>query len=611
MSSTPLPPLASHTPPRLSPRGAHPPVIQLQIGLFRELVSIPRPQLSFKSVKKLALEIIQKKAPECGLLALADKILLFRHAPSSENVLQRLGGSDVIREGDLIEVVMSGCGLDFHKRCAFKIPSDCSGARRRCGPSLSLIPTGRTRATSLSTQTGGSLEEISRSKPSRRSRAPSWGGRPIWVDHREPTRVQVPHRFHIHTYTRPTVCQHCQRLLLGLFRQGLQCSDCKFNCHKRCLPLLPSDCVGERGSFNGEGKRGSRDHRERVLPATETTEAAGLAKEVADVEMTSCPSSDAEEDLDPPSHSTLLVDLDEQPIFEQDPFAEPWGELPLSEILQVHGAEELSVLPAGGSTHCFELVTDTLVYCVFGSRSHSAQGSRAPDTRAWERAIRQALMPIHTPSSTGTEGQGKHRKSGRDVAVKAIDKARFPSNQERQLRNEVSILQVKLCDFGFARIIGERSFRRSVVGTPAYLAPEVIRSHGYNRSLDMWSVGVVLYVSLSGTFPFNEDEDVSEQIQNATFMYPEQPWSQVSQHAIDLINNLLQVTVRRRYSVDKALGHTWLQDFQLWLDLREFETRLGRRYLTHPSDEALWQSHAAGRGLAHPAHFITEQRDSE
>ncbi|XP_058867780.1 serine/threonine-protein kinase D3-like [Acipenser ruthenus] len=824
MSSTPLLPLASHTPPRLSPRGAHTPVIQLQIGLFRELVSIPRPQLSFKTVKKLSLEIIQKKAPECGLLALTDKILLFRHAPSSENVLQRLGGSDVIREGDLIEVVMSGsaslaglklrphvlavhsyrsptfchhcgemlwglvrqglkcegCGLDFHKRCAFKIPSDCSGTRRRCGPSLSLIPTGRTRAASLSTQTGGSLEEISRSKPSRRSRAPSWGGRPIWVDHREPTRVQVPHRFHIHTYTRPTVCQHCQRLLLGLFRQGLQCSDCKFNCHKRCLPLLPSDCVGERGSFNGE---------------------------VADAEMTSCLSSDAEEDLDPPSHSTLLVDLDEQSSFEQDPFAEPGGaelqspispcfssniplmrvvqsvrhtkrrgsavlregwllhcnsqdllrkrhywrldskcitlfqneggakyykELPLSEILRVHSAEELSVLPAGGSTHCFELVTDTLVYCVFGSWPHSAQGSKAPDTRAWERAIRQALMPIHTPSSTGTEGQvsnmqaqenmdfssvyqifpdellgsgqfgivyaGKHRKSGRDVAVKAIDKARFPSNQERQLRNEVSILQslhhpgvvtlqgmfetvdhvfvvmeklhgdmlemilssergrlperstrflvtqilealrylhfkniahcdlkpenvllasadpfpqVKLCDFGFARIIGERSFRRSVVGTPAYLAPEVIRSHGYNRSLDMWSVGVVLYVSLSGTFPFNEDEDVSEQIQNATFMYPEQPWSQVSQHAIDLINNLLQVTVRRRYSVDKALGHTWLQDFQLWLDLREFETRLGRRYLTHPSDEALWQSHAAEKGLAHPAHFITEQRDSE
>lgn len=92
----------------------------------------------------------------------------------------------------------------------------------------------------------------------------------------------------------------------------------------------------------------------------------------------------------------------------------------------------------------------------------------------------------------------------------------------------VLLLQVKLCDFGFARIIGEKSFRRSVVGTPAYLAPEVLRSKGYNRSLDMWSVGVIVYVSLSGTFPFNEDEDINDQIQNAAFMYPPNPWKEIS-----------------------------------------------------------------------------------
>lgn len=87
---------------------------------------------------------------------------------------------------------------------------------------------------------------------------------------------------------------------------------------------------------------------------------------------------------------------------------------------------------------------------------------------------------------------------------------------------------MKLCDFGFARIIGEKSFRRSVVGTPAYLAPEVLLNQGYNRSLDMWSVGVIMYVSLSGTFPFNEDEDINDQIQNAAFMYPACPWSRIS-----------------------------------------------------------------------------------
>jgi len=81
---------------------------------------------------------------------------------------------------------------------------------------------------------------------------------------------------------------------------------------------------------------------------------------------------------------------------------------------------------------------------------------------------------------------------------------------------------------GYARIIGEKSFRRSVVGTPAYLAPEVLRNKGYNRSLDMWSVGVIIYVSLSGTFPFNEEEDINDQIQNAAFMYPPNPWKEIS-----------------------------------------------------------------------------------
>lgn len=66
------------------------------------------------------------------------------------------------------------------------------------------------------------------------------------------------------------------------------------------------------------------------------------------------------------------------------------------------------------------------------------------------------------------------------------------------------------------------------MGTPAYLAPEVLLNQGYNRSLDMWSVGVIMYVSLSGTFPFNEDEDINDQIHNAAFMYPPNPWKQIS-----------------------------------------------------------------------------------
>lgn len=91
------------------------------------------------------------------------------------------------------------------------------------------------------------------------------------------SKVKVPHTFAVHSYTRPTVCQYCKRLLRGLFRQGLQCKgakdsinvtpnpvrlhtirisalfllDCKFNCHKRCAYKVPNDCLGE--TIGGEG----------------------------------------------------------------------------------------------------------------------------------------------------------------------------------------------------------------------------------------------------------------------------------------------------------------------------------------------------------------------
>ena len=55
----------------------------------------------------------------------------------------------------------------------------------------------------------------------------SWSGRPIWMEKMVLGRVKVPHTFAIHTYTRPTICQYCKRLLKGLFRQGMQCKGMK------------------------------------------------------------------------------------------------------------------------------------------------------------------------------------------------------------------------------------------------------------------------------------------------------------------------------------------------------------------------------------------------
>ncbi|MED6281389.1 Serine/threonine-protein kinase D1, partial [Characodon lateralis] len=73
---------------------------------------------------------------------------------------------------------------------------------------------------------------------------------------------------------------------------------------------------------------------------------------------------------------------------------------------------------------------------------------------------------------------------------------------------------------------------------------------------------------------------------------------------IDLINNLLQVKMRKRYSVDKTLSHPWLQDYQMWLDLRNLEGRISERYITHESDDLRWHHHAQLTGGDYPSNVI-------
>ncbi|XP_026543865.1 serine/threonine-protein kinase D2 [Notechis scutatus] len=781
MASLPAAPAGAPEPiqpaaPPASPAGVS---FQLQIGLTREYVLLPA-ACDLAHVKQLACSIVDQKFPECGFYGLYDKILLFKHDASTTNILQLVRAASDIQEGDLVEVVLSasatfedfqirphalnvhsyrapafcdhcgemlfglvrqglkcdGCGLNYHKRCAFSIPNNCSSARKRRLSSTSLA-----NSQSLRLSTTESLpcvpDELSRSSTEifpRRLTSCTYIGRPIELDKLFLSKVKVPHTFLIHSYTRPTVCQYCKKLLKGLFRQGLQCKDCKFNCHKRCATRVPNDCLGE-ASFNGgdvpmeessdlsEADKNSLmdesddsgiipgSHSENELHMDEDAESLQksqssmgyipLMRVVQSVRQTTRKSSTALKEgwmVHFSNKDTLRkrhywrLDSKCLTLFQNNNSNRYYKEIPLSEILTVEVAQDLSLLPPGANPHCFEIVTANATYYVGenGAPSNPQHGGDGLEhAKAWELALRQALMPVVLQGVPAAQGQpphrqaslrisvsnsqiqenvdiatvyqifpdevlgsgqfgvvygGKHRKTGRDVAVKVIDKLRFPTKQESQLRNEVAILQVlvalrhlhfknivhcdlkpenvllasaepfpqvKLCDFGFARIIGEKSFRRSVVGTPAYLAPEVLLNQGYNRSLDMWSVGVIMYVSLSGTFPFNEDEDINDQIQNADFMYPHNPWRQISVGAIDLINNLLQVKMRKRYSVDKSLSHTWLQDYQTWLDLRELESRMGERYITHESDDARWEHFAAEHSLQYPEHLRVRRLQEE
>lgn len=129
-------------------------------------------------------------------------------------------------------------------------------------------------------------------------------------------------------------------------------------------------------------------------------------------------------------------------------------------------------------------------------------------------------------------------------------------------------LTVKLADFGLAKIIGEESFTTTLCGTPSYVAPEILQSSNhrrYTRAVDVWSLGVVLYICLCGFPPFSDElydpvnnpYTLAQQILGGRFDYPSPYWDSVGDPALDLIDRMLTVDPDKRISIDACLEHPW------------------------------------------------------
>uniref|UniRef100_A0A8C8XNC8 Checkpoint kinase 2 n=1 Tax=Panthera leo TaxID=9689 RepID=A0A8C8XNC8_PANLE len=128
------------------------------------------------------------------------------------------------------------------------------------------------------------------------------------------------------------------------------------------------------------------------------------------------------------------------------------------------------------------------------------------------------------------------------------------------------LLAVQITDFGQSKILGETSLMRTLCGTPTYLAPEVLNSFGtagYNRAVDCWSLGVILFICLSGYPPFSEHKtqvSLKDQITSGKFNFIPEVWAEVSEKALDLVKKLLIVDPKVRFTTEEALRHPWLQD---------------------------------------------------
>ncbi|KAM8721483.1 hypothetical protein ACLKA7_007372 [Drosophila subpalustris] len=121
---------------------------------------------------------------------------------------------------------------------------------------------------------------------------------------------------------------------------------------------------------------------------------------------------------------------------------------------------------------------------------------------------------------------------------------------------------LKLCDFGISRVVCEGINVREMAGTPDYVAPEVLQYEPLSLLTDIWSVGVLAYVLLSGFSPFGGDtkQETFLNISQCALTFPDNLFGGVSQAAIDFIRRALRIKPNDRMNAAGCLEHVWLKD---------------------------------------------------
>ncbi|XP_074055338.1 serine/threonine-protein kinase 17A [Macrotis lagotis] len=119
---------------------------------------------------------------------------------------------------------------------------------------------------------------------------------------------------------------------------------------------------------------------------------------------------------------------------------------------------------------------------------------------------------------------------------------------------------IKIVDFGLSRMMTSNEELREIMGTPEYVAPEVLSYDPISTATDMWSIGVLAYIMLTGISPFL-GEDKQETFLNISQMnisYSEEALETVSEAAIDFIKALLVKRPEDRATAEECLNHPWL-----------------------------------------------------
>jgi len=141
-------------------------------------------------------------------------------------------------------------------------------------------------------------------------------------------------------------------------------------------------------------------------------------------------------------------------------------------------------------------------------------------------------------------------------AENSIENGKFQIECDQE--NENNLISIKVIDFGTAEIFRINTLLSKQIGTPFYIAPEVLNNK-YNEKCDLWACGVILFILLSGSPPFygKNDKEIFEIVKEGKFAFKQKIWSSISQSVKNLIKSLLEVDFEKRLTAEEALKHHW------------------------------------------------------
>jgi serine/threonine protein kinase len=119
--------------------------------------------------------------------------------------------------------------------------------------------------------------------------------------------------------------------------------------------------------------------------------------------------------------------------------------------------------------------------------------------------------------------------------------------------------KVKIADFGLSKVVWDKH-TMTPCGTVGYTAPEIVRDERYSKSVDMWALGCVLYTMLCGFPPFYDESipTLTQKVAKGQFTFLSPWWDHISMDAKHLVQHLLDINPKKRYTIDQFLAHPWM-----------------------------------------------------